>query len=136
MKDRQVRCRHRRRWNSRFFALVRENAAVPHRHRAIGVGGDIGLVRHQNDRDAFLAVELRQRLHDLMRGARVEIPGRFVGEEQARRIDQGPCDRHPLLLPAGELVRRITRTIAKPKPVQRLPRSGKTCFVPDFPPSE
>ena len=134
MKDREAGGRHRRRWDFGFFALVGENAAVPHRYRAIGIRGDIGLVRYQNDRDTFLAVELRQRLHDLVRGARVEIPGRFVGEEQARGIDQGPGDRHPLLLAAGELARRVARAIAKPEPVQRRSRSGITRLAPGLSP--
>jgi hypothetical protein len=43
-------------------------------------------MRHQHDRDAFLAVELRQGLHDLVRGARIKIAGRLVGEEQYCRV--------------------------------------------------
>ena len=134
VKDRQVRRRRRWRRDGGLLALVGEDAAVAHRHHAVGVGGDVGLVRHQDDRDAFLAVELRQRLHDLVRGARVKIAGRLVGKEQARRIDQGPRDRHPLLLAAGELARRVSRAIAEPEAVQGLPRAVETRLAPGLSP--
>ena len=124
VKDRQIRRRGRRcPGMGGLLALVGEDAAIAHRHRALGIGGDIGLVRHQDDRDAFLAIELRQRLHDLVRGTRVEIAGRLVGKEQARRIDQGPRDRDPLLLAAGKLARACF-------PRDRRARGGPTPPAP------
>ena len=60
-----------------------------------------------------------QRLHDLVRRARVEIAGRLVGEQQARLIDQRARDRDPLLLTARELARRVALAIAEAEQLQR-----------------
>ena len=46
---------------------------------------------------------------------RIEIAGRFVGEQQARLVDQRPCDGHALLLAAGKLARRVALAIAQPE---------------------
>ena len=37
-------------------------------------------------------------------GGRVEVPGRLVGEQDQRPVDERPGDRHALLLTTGELV--------------------------------
>ncbi len=131
VKDRQIRRRRGRcPGKAGGLALVGEDAAIAHRHRASGISGDIGLVRHQDDGDALLAIELRQRLHDLVRGTRIEIAGGLVGKEQARRIDQRPRDRDPLLLAAGKLTGRVFRAIAEAEAVQRLLRAGETRLAP------
>ena len=46
-------------------------------------------------------------------GARVEVAGRLVGEQQRRAVDQRPGDRDALLLPAGEL-RRLVVACGRP----------------------
>ena len=56
--------------------------------------------------DALLAIELADDLHDLVRGPRVEIAGRLVGQQQLGGVDQRARDRDALLLAAGELARR------------------------------
>ena len=85
--------------------LVGDDQAVAHRHHAIGIGGDVRRMGHDDDGDAALAIELHQRFHDLMRGARIEIAGRLVRQQQARIVDQRAGDRDALLLPAGQLRR-------------------------------
>ena len=42
-------------------------------------------------------------------GVRIEVAGRLVGEQQARRVGDGAGDRHALLLAAGELRRPVRR---------------------------
>ena len=56
----------------------------PSRMRMIrlGVGGDRGVVRHQDDRDAVLGVELLEHAEDLLAGLRVEVAGRLVGDQE------------------------------------------------------
>ena len=54
-----------------------------------------------------------QRLHDLMRRSRIEIAGRLVGKQQARRVDERARDRHALLLAAGELAGRVALAVAQ-----------------------
>jgi hypothetical protein len=58
---------------------------------------------HQHRRAG--AVDPFQQQHDVLAGVRVEVPGRLVGHQQQRPVDERAGDRHPLLLAAGELVR-------------------------------
>ena len=104
-------------------SLVGDDLAVAHGDDAVGVGGDVGLVGDDDDGDALLAVERHQRLHDLVRGAGVEIAGRLVGEQQARSVDQGPRDGDALLLAAGELRRRVVFAFAEAEQLQRRARA-------------
>ena len=54
--------------------------------------------------------------------SRVEIAGRLVGEQQARRVDQRARDGDALLLAAGELARRVALAIAEADEFQRSAR--------------
>ena len=81
------------------------NKPVADMDDAPGVAGDLGLVRHQDDGDAFLAIELLEHQQDLIAGLRVEVPGRLVGEQERRVVDERPRDRHALLLAAHILYR-------------------------------
>src|SRR5919204_5655791 len=58
--------------------------------------------RHQDGRST--RVDLQQQLDDLPRRRRVEVPGRFVGEEDARVVYQRPGDGHSLLLATGQFI--------------------------------
>ena len=75
----------------------------------VRVRSDLGVVRHQQKRDPLLDVEPAEQFQDLLTGPRVEVSGGLVGQEQDRLVDQRTGDRHPLLLAAGELVRRMVR---------------------------
>ena len=50
----------------------------------------------------------------------VEVAGRLVGQEDRRAVDEGPGDRHPLALAAGELVGTVVMRSASPTCVERL----------------
>src|ERR1035437_5471735 len=71
-------------------------------HRALRAGRDVVLVRDHEHGDAAIDVEAGQQRHDIARGDRIEIAGRFVGKERAGLGDNGARDGHPLLLAAGE----------------------------------
>ena len=49
-------------------------------------------------------------------------PGRLVGEDEARRVDERAGDRDALLLPAGELHRPVMRAVGEADAPERLPR--------------
>jgi hypothetical protein len=102
--------------------FVGDDFAVTHGHDAVGIGGDIGLVGNEEDRDSLFAIEREERFHDLVRRSRIEIAGRLVGEKKARCIDQRAGDRDALLLTAGKLAGRIALAIAQAEKVQRCAR--------------
>mgnify|MGYP003733648741 CR=1 FL=1 len=58
----------------------------------------------QQDRATELAVEAAEQLEDFGGGRAVEVAGGFVGQQQGRSRHQRARHRHPLLLPARELV--------------------------------
>ena len=105
------------------LAFVGYNLAVAHRHHAICISGDIGLVSDHDDGDAALAVQQSQRVHDVMGVACIEIAGRLVGKEHGRIVDEGAGDGDALLLAARELARRIALAIAQPEQAERGPRA-------------
>ena len=76
-------------------------------------------MRDDDNGDAVLAIELRQRLHDLVRGAGIEVAGRLVGQQQTGLIDQGACDCDALLLAARELARRVALAVAEAQQLER-----------------
>src|SRR3990170_2453691 len=118
--DGRQRQQLRRRVASALDRLVAHDAPVADRDDAGGVAGDVVLVGDQQHGDAAVAVETLQDLHDLDAGAAVEIAGGLVGQDQLGVVDQRARDRHPLLLPAGELVGRVVGTLADAHRAQEL----------------
>src|SRR4028119_128662 len=100
--------------------LVGEDLAVPQLDLPPGMLRDVGLVGDQDDRVA-LGVELVEQRHDLGRGRRVEVPGRLVGEQDGRLVDQGAGHGHALALAAGQLVGVVVHARAEPHPLPGAP---------------
>src|SRR5947209_5829578 len=90
---------------------------------AVGVPGDVRLVRDEDERYPALAVEALENLHDLDRGARIKIPRRLVGEDERRVVDECARDRHALLLSARQLVRVVPLAPRESDRVQRSDRA-------------
>ena len=63
------------------------------------VFGDVVFVGDQHDGVAFAMQAIEER-HDLVAGLRVEVAGRFVGEDDRRPIDQRTRDGNALALTA------------------------------------
>ena len=80
---------------------------------APGVAGDLVFVCDQDDGQPLLAVELLEHVEDLDAGARVEVAGRLVGEEEGGVVDEGAGDGDALLLAAGELGRLVFEPIGQ-----------------------
>ncbi len=59
-------------------------------------------------------------VEDEIRRGRVEVAGRLVGEQQARRVGDGAGDRHPLLLAAGKLARPVLGALLHPHIGEKL----------------
>jgi hypothetical protein len=60
-------------------------------------------VRGEGDGHAAGRAEVEQQVEDGAAGARGDVAGRFVGEQEDRVTDEGAGDRDALLLAAGEL---------------------------------
>ena len=78
-----------------------------------GVGGAARVVGDHDDRRAGV-VDLVQEIHDLLRGRRVEVAGRLVGEDQARRDGERPGDGDALLLAARQLRGQMVQARRQP----------------------
>ena len=98
--------------------------AVEKAHLAPGVRGDVGFVGDQDDGDSFV-IELPKQRHDFLAGVAVEVAGRFVSEDQTRRIDQRAGDRHALLLAARDARRQRSRIAFEPDPGEHLARASR-----------
>ena len=114
-------------------AFVGGDDAVAHRDDSVGGLGQRRFVRDEHDRQAALAVEISDRREDFLRRPRIEVPGRLVGEQDRRVVDQGAGDRDALLLAAGELVGMAVlppgeadEGRALRAPSSRSPRAGRS----------
>ena len=68
-----------------------------------------------------------QQHHHIAAGAAIEGGGGFIGQQQPRPGCQGPGNRHPLLLAAGEVVGQLVQLVAQahgPQPFARLVAAG------------
>src|SRR6185437_13420451 len=68
-------------------ALVLFDFAVAQADDAMGMRGDVRLVRHQNDRVAAF-VQSRKERHDFLASSGIEIPGGLVRQQERRMIHQ------------------------------------------------
>src|SRR5689334_467882 len=68
-------------------ALIAVDLAVQDVKHAVSVGGNVGLVGHQNYGISLLVQIIKQR-HYVSGGLRVQIPGRLVRQDYGRIVDQ------------------------------------------------
>ena len=58
---------------------------------------------------------LKQQPKDIAFVGRVEIAGRFIGQQERRRVHQGAGNRHPLLFPLREFRRKSVQLVGNPE---------------------
>ena len=80
---------------------------------------DIGFVCNENNCVSAL-IQIFEKRHDFVAGLRIEITGRFIGQNDGWIIYQGPRDRDALPLTAGQLVRLVVQTITEPNFLQHV----------------
>ena len=102
----------------------RFDPAGRHADDAIGVGDQVEVVRHHDDSQPVVAVQVAEQLDDLAAGVGVEVAGRLVGEQDARPVDQGPGDGGPLHLAAGQLARLVLEPVAQADALEQLGGRG------------
>ena len=71
------------------------------------------------------AVDGAEQLEHVVRGVRVELAGRLVGEQQGRLVGEGDGDRDPLLLAAGQLRRPVVSPVGQADEVEQPRRSRR-----------
>src|SRR5574337_354790 len=104
--------------------LIPQQQAVLKEEHAPGVGGNVRLMRHQNDGDPRLPVQPLENRHNLGAGLRIEVAGRLIGQDGLRFVDQGPRNRHALLLASRKLARMVFFPVLEANRLQRLERLG------------
>src|ERR1019366_6752968 len=83
---------------------------------------DVRFVRHQHNGQAVI-VQFLENVHDLDRGATVEITCGLVRQQDRRLVDQRTGDRHSLLLTTGQLRREMRDAVSESDESKCLTRS-------------
>src|SRR5262245_41969239 len=108
---------------NRFMASPRrsvgQHALVEVQHPAGALGG-VRIVGDHDDGLLELAIEPLEQLEDLFPRLAVEVAGRLVGQQQRRIAHDGARDRHPLLLPAGELAWVVPEPLPEADDAERV----------------
>ena len=95
--------------NTRSFTRFRRNRGVAHKNQrfptadgdaAIHLRGDVEIVGGDDGGKPGRAHQLPERAEHVIGGVDVEIAGRLVGEQDARRVGDRARYRHALLLAA------------------------------------
>ena len=97
--------------------------AVADGHRPLDLLRDEGVVGHDHDGRAQLAVDPSQQAEHVARRLAVELARRLVGEHDVGVVGEGHRDRGPLLLAAAEPVGPVGRAVLEPDEVQQLERA-------------
>jgi len=83
--------------------LVAFNEAITQPHNAFCVVGNIFFVGYQ-----YYCVtgglDLPEYIHDLDGSFRIQVTGRFIGQDQGRVVHQCACNGHTLTLTAGQFI--------------------------------
>jgi len=58
-------------------------------------------------------IEFLEQADDLPAGLRIEVAGRFVGQDHIRLVRQSACNRHALPLSAGQLQRSVFQSLGQ-----------------------
>src|SRR6478735_6726686 len=94
-------------------AQLVDHATVGEEDDPVGVGRRHRVVGDHHDRLPVLVDAATQQLEHLGTGARVEVAGRLVGEDDPRPAGERSGDRNALLLTAGELVGLVLEAIGE-----------------------
>ena len=99
-----------------------DDAAVHEQHLVGHLARELHLVRDDDHRHAFLG-EAAHDAEDVADELGVQRGRRLVEQHQLRLHRQRPRDRHPLLLPAGQLTRVALRLVAESHALQEFHRA-------------
>ena len=94
--------------------------ALDQLHGAIGLFGNRQIVCHHDYSEIFLAVQGSQDAQDFRPVLAVQVPGRFVGQQQLGRGDQGAGNGRPLHFAPGQLARPVPQPVRQADQVQQF----------------
>lgn len=89
------------------------------------------VVAHHEHAAALVVSQRSQQMRDLMADLRVEVRGRFVGEEQRRAVREGPGDRHTLLFSTRQLGGHEPESWPEPETLEQRACPGMGRFAGD-----
>ena len=104
---------------NRLVSFVGSNVAVNKADDPMGEPCYAFLVGHKYDGIASL-VYILQQAHDLVGGYGVEVPGRFIGQDERWVVHKRAGSGHALTLAPGELVWLVVHAVGQPNGFQRL----------------
>jgi hypothetical protein len=87
--------------------------AVLDMNQAVTTSGEVFIVRDDDERAAVRARETEEEIDDRIARVRVEIPGGFVGKEDAGTVDEGTRDGNPLLFAPAQFRREVVEALAE-----------------------
>ncbi len=88
-------------------------------------GGYFVAVGDDHERGYLPRMKVFEKLQDVLGISSIEVPGGFVGEQECRRVHQGPRDRRALHFAATELMRKVRRSVTDPGQLHRMPGGGR-----------
>lgn len=95
---------------------------IPQEHGLVGVhNGQIQVVKDGDHRDAPAGAERLDDLHGLLLEAHIQVAGGLVQQHDPGALGHRPGDKHPLALPAGELVELTHGVPGQVHGLQHLP---------------
>ena len=87
---------------------------IHHLHPSSGFGDHAHIMGNQHKPHAVLALQVHQQIQNLFLDRHVQRCRRLIGNQQARLAGNRHRNHHPLVHPAGHLVRKI------PRPARRI----------------
>ena len=101
--------------------LSRHDIAVNEHDAPRRAAREFLIMGHDDQRHGELAVQLAEHFKNLLPRMGVEIARRLISQHHFRAHDQGPGNRHPLLLAPGKLAGLMVHAGPEPHALQKLP---------------
>ena len=106
------------------FIFLFHLTTVEEAHRAGGLTGLRLVVRYHDDGASVFLVQLVEEFHHFGPHLRVEVTGRFVGQDDVGIAHDGTGDGYTLALTAGELCRHVLHAVAEAHSFEHCLRQG------------
>jgi hypothetical protein len=90
--------------------------------------GDLGIVRHEDDRLAVVLGQAGQDVEDERGVLDVQVARRLVGQDDCRLVGEGAGDGDPLLLAPREVGPQAVELVPEPTESSRWAARSSICF--------